>query len=59
MLRSKKMYSQRKVADDLGITRSRYSKYEYGDAEPPIEILLKLKDYYDVKIDDLLLKQLV
>ncbi|WP_353151439.1 LexA family transcriptional regulator [Chryseobacterium sp.] len=43
--------SQRTVADHLVITRGRYSKYEDGASEPPIEILLRIARYYKVSMD--------
>ncbi|TJZ51838.1 helix-turn-helix transcriptional regulator [Sphingobacterium olei] len=52
-LRARVGYSQQRLADDLGITRTRYSKYEYGLAEPPIEILVKLSSYFGVSLDEL------
>ncbi|MFD2744483.1 MULTISPECIES: helix-turn-helix domain-containing protein [Sphingobacterium] len=53
-LRAKAGKSQRALAEQLGITRARYSKYEYGTAEPPLEILLKISDYYHVTINVLI-----
>ncbi|WP_428985369.1 helix-turn-helix domain-containing protein [Sphingobacterium oryzagri] len=53
-LRSRKGLSQKSLADALGITRARYSKYEYGLAEPPIELLLRMSAYFGVSVDDLL-----
>lgn len=50
-LRSQLGTSQQKVADDLTITRGRYSKYEDGATEPPLELLLKISRYYHVSID--------
>lgn len=53
-LRAQLKYSQQKVADDLLITRGRYSKYEDSDSEPPIEILLKISRYFNVSMDILI-----
>jgi len=50
-LRSGLACSQRKVADDLLITRGRYAKYEDGASEPPVEILIKISRYFHVSID--------
>ena len=50
-LRNQLGYAQQRVADDLIITRSRYSKYEEGASEPPVELLLKISRYYNVSID--------
>lgn len=49
-LRSQKTFSQQRVADDLIITRARYSKYEEG-TEPPLDILQRISRYYQVSID--------
>lgn len=54
-LRAKAGRSQQQLADSLGITRTRYSKYEYGMAEPPIVLLLKIAHYYGLSVDELLL----
>ena len=53
-LRAKADRSQQQLADNLGITRTRYSKYEYGMAEPPIFLLLKIARYYGLSVDELL-----
>jgi|GEM_PF-5056832 len=52
-LRAKWGRSQQQLADELGITRTRYSKYEYGMAEPPIDLLVKIARYYGLTIDDI------
>ena len=50
-LRGRQNLPQQKVADQLLITRARYSKYEEGASEPPIEILLKISKYFKISID--------
>ncbi|UKB78588.1 XRE family transcriptional regulator [Chryseobacterium sp. MEBOG07] len=50
-LRAQLKSSQQKIADDLLITRGRYSKYEESESEPPIEILLKISRYFHVSMD--------
>jgi len=50
-LRGQLNLSQQKVADQLLITRARYSKYEEGASEPPLEILLKISKYHKISID--------
>lgn len=50
-LRSKRLLTQNKVAEDLSITRGRLVKYEDGTSQPPIEILKKISNYYHVSID--------
>lgn len=55
-LRKHKKKSQEEVAVDLGLTRSSYSGYENGIAQPGIETLLALSKYFSVSIDHLLTK---
>lgn len=57
-LRFKKEITQQKLADDLKITRGRYSKWEDGSCEPDISLLVKLSYYHNVTIDDLKKKKI-
>lgn len=50
-LRATSKLSQSKLADKLIITRARYSKYEEGASEPPIDILKKIAAHYHISID--------
>lgn len=50
-LRGKKKKSQYKLAEELILTRSRYVSYEYGAAEPPIEVLIRISKYFNISID--------
>ncbi len=50
-LREDKDEKQKNVADYLGIKQTTYSKYELGRINIPIEMLIKLADYYDVSLD--------
>lgn len=52
-LRKIKGVSQELMADELGITRSRLSSWEENRASPPIELLIKLSEYFNVSIDSL------
>lgn len=45
--------SQEKLSIELGITRSRLGAYEENRSEPPIDLLIKLSDYFGVSIDAL------
>lgn len=45
---------QKEVADILKITQQQYSLYEKGIRDIPIELLLKLADYYNVSLDYIL-----
>jgi len=50
-LRVSKSLTQQGVADDLMITRARLLKYEDGTSQPPIELLKKISNFYNVSID--------
>lgn len=50
-LRAGRKLSQQNVADELSISRVRYSKYENGISEPPIDLLVKMSKYFHVSID--------
>ena len=56
LLRNRKKYSQEEVAKELGLTRSSYSGYENGVAQPNIESLILFSDFYKVTIDELVRK---
>ena len=53
-LRTKKEWTQKDVAQLLGIDRTTYAKYEAGSSEPSFEMLKKLSDLYSVPADTLL-----
>src|SRR5690554_7700895 len=54
LLRKYRKMSQEDVAKELGLTRSSYSGYENGVAEPGIENLVKMSKFYRIPMDDLL-----
>lgn len=56
LLRKARKLSQEDVAKALDLTRSSYSGYENGVAEPGIENLLKMSKFYRIPLDDLLIK---
>lgn len=58
ILRSNRKLSQEDVAGQLGMTRSSYSGYENGVAEPGIENLVKLGKFYRIPLDDLVKRNL-
>ncbi len=47
-------YTQRQIAEYLHIKQNTYSQYEIGVLNYPIEVLLKLADFYGVSVDYLL-----
>lgn len=53
-LRIEKKFSQKDVAQSLGIDRTTYTKYETGKSEPDFETIKKLADFFGVSIDSLL-----
>lgn len=50
-IRLEKGLTQRQVADYIGCAPSVYSRYETGDREPSIDILIQLSHYFSVTID--------
>jgi transcriptional regulator with XRE-family HTH domain len=58
VLRNRSKRSQEEVAQDLGLTRSTYSGYENGVAQPNLDMLVRLSEYYKVSSDDLIKKDL-
>ena len=47
-------YTQRQVAEYLGISQPSYIRYENGSSEPTLENLAKLAELYKVSVDYLL-----
>ena len=43
--------SQKKIGEILDISQRSYSHYETGSRNIPIEMLIRLADYYDTTID--------
>ena len=42
---------QVELAEYLNVKQTTYSKYELGKINVPVEVLIKLADYYNVTID--------
>lgn len=57
-LRKEKDWTQQELADELGVKRPQIGSYEEGRADPRIQTLIKLSDFFNVTIDDLLSKDL-
>lgn len=47
-------YTQQQIADYLNIKQNTYSQYETGALNYPVDILMKLADFYGVSVDYLL-----
>ncbi|MDP3558306.1 MAG: XRE family transcriptional regulator [Bacteroidota bacterium] len=52
-LRQLKGLSQEQLADDLKVTRSRIGGYEEARNEPPIDLLIRISEYFHIAIDAL------
>lgn len=50
-LREDHDYNQEYVAKYLEITQTTYSKYELGKINIPVDMLIKLADFYHVSLD--------
>lgn len=47
-------YTQKQIAEILGVSQNTYSQYEIGVLNYPVDALLKLADFYQVSVDYLL-----
>ena len=50
-LREDNDLTQKQIADYLICDQSLYSKYERGEREIPLSLIIKLADYYNVSLD--------
>jgi transcriptional regulator with XRE-family HTH domain len=53
-LRKERNETQASVAKLLGIERTTYGKYETGGIQPPIDVILRLSEIFDVTTDYLI-----
>ena len=44
-------YTQRQVADGIGIAEQAYQRYEYGRTVPSALVLIALADFFNVSLD--------
>ncbi|MEX1003262.1 MAG: helix-turn-helix domain-containing protein [Crocinitomicaceae bacterium] len=58
LLRKRKKLSQEEIANELGLTRSSYSGYENGVAEPNLGNLIKFSQFYHISLDKLIQRDL-
>ena len=47
-------YTQKQIAEYLNIKQNTYSQYEIGVLNYPVDVLIKLADFYEVSVDYLL-----
>lgn len=53
-LRTQRGLSQKAVADGVGCSPTVYSRYENGERQPSIDMLLSLSKYFGVSVDCIL-----
>ena len=57
-LRTRKNWSQTDLADALGVSRQSVSKWENNTATPDLDRLLKMKEYFHISLDELVLGEI-
>ena len=50
-LKKEKNLLQKDIANASGVTVRNYQRYEIGEAQPTLPVLLKLADYFNVSLD--------
>lgn len=53
-LRKSKNLTQTEMGSNLDIVSSTYSKYEQGIREPNIDMLVKIADFFNVSVDEII-----
>lgn len=53
-IREDRDLTQSHIAKILNIKQNTYSQYETGNRQVPIDLLIKLADYYEVSVDYIL-----
>ena len=53
ILRIKSGYSQKNLAEELGVSQQSVSNWEKGSREPPIDMLKKMANIFNCTIDEL------
>lgn len=56
-LREKKSVSQKEIAKTLGISVHAYQRFEYGEQEPRMSVLIALAEFYNISLDELVCRQ--
>ena len=51
-LRKQKRLTQRELADALHISQTSVSKYERGESEPDLAMIIEMSDFFGVTIDE-------
>ncbi len=50
-LRDSRNLSQKEVAREFGVVVRAYQRYEYGEREPQLSVLIRMADFYNVSLD--------
>lgn len=50
-LKNDRKLLQKDIAEAINITVRNYQRYEKGEAQPTLPVLLKLADFFDVSLD--------
>jgi len=50
-IRAEMGFTQKQVADGIGVTEQAYQRYEYGKVVPSALVLIALADFFDVSLD--------
>ncbi|WP_308754532.1 helix-turn-helix transcriptional regulator [uncultured Anaerotruncus sp.] len=50
-LREDRDKTQQQLADELGMYKTTYARYEQGEREPPFAFMIQLAQYYGVSLD--------
>lgn len=53
-LRKERGLSQQELADEFGVTQQSIYKYENGHAQPDLDMLVRLADYFSTSVDYLI-----
>ncbi len=56
-LREKNGILQKNVAAALGISLHAYQRFEYGEQEPRLSVLIALADFYGLTLDELVCRE--
>lgn len=52
-LRQQKQITQFELAEALNISQTSVSKYERGAAQPDLEVIISMSDYFGISVDEL------
>jgi len=56
-LRKERDLLQKDVAKEIGVTVRAYQRYEYGEREPQLSVLIALADFYNLSLDELVCRE--